>query len=395
MLTSDALASMAADLENDHVERKRSMSDKTKIEETICAFANDLPGHGEVGVLLIGVEDDGRPANLAITDQLLQNLASIRSDANILPFPQIAVYKGQLHGVDIAVIEVQPSKNTPHRLRGRVCVRVGPRRATATRDEERVLSERRRSFDLPYDQTPVFGATLEDLDLDYFKSEFLPAAVEAKTLARNERSLPEQLSSVHLASPDAIPNVAGVIMLGHNPTTWIKGAYIQFLRIDGTEVTDPIVDRRELRGPMGRGLTQLDELARTHIRVATQITGSDHEKIRPDYPIDALQQLLRNAVMHRSYEASHAPIQWLWFRDRIEILNPGGLYGRTTPQTFGRPGGNDYRNPTLAGALGALGFVQKFGFGIPLARRACKNNGNPEPEFAFEHGNFAVILRSA
>ena len=395
MLTPDDLAALALDLENYHVERKRSMSDKSKIEEAVCAFANDLPGSGRTGVLIVGVEDDGAPAGLGITDQLLQNLASIRSAGNILPFPQLTVYKAQLDGTDIAVVEVSPSQNTPLRLRGRVRVRVGPRRDTATRDEERILTERRRAFDGPYDQSPVHGARLDDMDLALFRNEFLPAAIDAVTLAQNERSVPEQLASLHLASPDAVPNVAGVVMLGVDPTTWVKGAYIQFLRIDGSELTDPLVDRRELVGPLSRVLAQADDLARAHIRVAAVVAGTSRDQSHPDYPMDALQQLLRNAVMHRNYETSHAPVQWYWFRDRIEIHNPGGLFGRATPETFGKPGGNDYRNPTIASALAALGFVQKFGLGVPLARKACADNGNPPPEFTLDSASFAVTLRPA
>ncbi|GAB5545236.1 MAG: helix-turn-helix domain-containing protein [Sandaracinaceae bacterium] len=394
-LSDKEIEALAIDEENYRVERKRSLASKTKIEEAICAFANDLPGSGEAGVLMVGVEDDGTPAGIAIDDALLQSLASIRSDGNILPFPQLTVEKRRLKGVDIAVVEVWPSHNTPLRLRGRVCVRVGPRRDTATRDEERILVERRRSWDGPFDQAPVHGATLDDLNLDVFQKELLPNAVDAETLAKNSRSTPEQLTSLHLASPDAVPNVAGLLLLGHDPTAFVKGAYVQFLRINGSELTDPIADRRELSGPLPTVLREMDALTRSHIRVATKFAGTDKETNQPDYPLSALQQLLRNAAMHRNYETSNAPIQWYWFDDRVEIHNPGGLFGRATPETFGQPGGNDYRNPTLAAGLHALGYVQRFGFGVPLARKACRDNGNPEPEFKFQPGTFATIVRKA
>ncbi|WP_170229108.1 hypothetical protein [Polyangium fumosum] len=111
-------------------------------------------------------------------------------------------------------MEVQPSHEPPVRLRGRVRVRVGPRRDTATRDEERILTERRRNWDGPFDQRPVHGATLDDLDLKLFQQEFLPSAVAPEVLRENGRSIPEQLAALHLASPDAVPNVAGLLVLG-------------------------------------------------------------------------------------------------------------------------------------------------------------------------------------
>jgi len=396
MLDTQEIARLAGSLESFHVERKASFKPaKSDIEEEICAFANDLPGAGQSGIILIGVTDrTGQPTGLAVTDELLREITDIRSSGNILPFPVMSVYKVTLDDRDIAVIEVQPSHDPPVRLRGRVCVRVGPRKGTATRDEERVLNERRRGWDGPFDQRPIGGATLDELEMTVFEREFLPSAVTPEVLRENGRSRPEQLSALHLASPDGVPNVAGMLILGRDPTAYIPGAYVQFVRVDGTELTDPILDRKELMGPLPEVLRRLDEITDAHIRVATTVAGSTVERRAPDYPIAAMQQLLRNAVMHRNYETSNAPVQWYWFSDRIEIHNPGGLYGRTTPQNFGKPGGNDYRNPTIAGALYLLGFVQRFGMGILMARKACSDNGNPAPEFVFEAANFAVIVRT-
>ena len=396
MLSPEELEALAADLETARVERKASLSDKSKIEEAICAFSNDLPGTGAPGVLIVGAEDKtGAPTGLAITDQLLLTLTSIRSDGNVLPFPSLQVYKARLQGIDVAVVEVTPALNPPVKLRGRTVVRPGPRGATATPDEERRLVERRRSFDLTFDQQVVHGATLEDLDMLLFEREVLPSAVDAETLRVNHRTPAEQLSALHLASRDGVPTVAGLLLLGRNPVTFIPGAYVQFLRIDGLELTDPLVDRKELVGPLPDVLRRMDDITGAHIHVATTVADGPLERRTPDYPIAALQQLLRNAVMHRNYETSHAPTQWYWFADRIELHNPGGLFGRATPETFGRPGGNDYRNPIIAAMLHRLGFVQRFGMGVPLAIKACKDNGNPEPEFAFQPQTFAVTVRRA
>lgn len=396
MRSEQEIAALAADSESASVERKAAFKPaKSAIEEAICAFSNDMPGTGRPGFLLIGVDDKtGRPTGLAVTDQLLVEIASIRSDGNILPFPVMQVEKAVLQGQDIAIVEVSPSPQPPVRLRGKVCIRVGPRRDTATRDEERILTERRRSWDGPFDQRPVSGATLDDLDLRLFEREFLPSAVSPEVLRENGRSVPEQLAALHLASPDGVPNVAGLLVLGREPTTYLPGAYVQFLRIDGKDLTDPIVDRKELSGPLPEILRRMDDLTNAHTHVAVTVAGRPVEGRQPDYPLSALQQVLRNAAIHRNYETSNAPIQWYWFSDRIEIHNPGGLYGRATPQTFGKPGGNDYRNPTVAAALYRLGFVQRFGMGIPLTRKACRDNGNPEPEFLFESSTFAVIVRA-
>jgi ATP-dependent DNA helicase RecG len=99
------------------------------------------------------------------------------------------------------------------------------------------------------------------------------------------------------------------------------------------------------------------------------------------YPPAALQQLSRNAVMHRAYKSTNAPVRAYWFDDRIEIISPGGPFGEVTIANFGQPGIADYRNPHLAEAMRVLNLVQRFGVGIALAQAALRDNGNPPVRF--------------
>ena len=96
--------------------------------------------------------------------------------------------------------------------------------------------------------------------------------------------------------------------------------------------------------------------------------SANTERRTSHYPKAVLQQLIRNAVLHRTYEATNAPIKVYWFDDRIEIHSPGGPFGTVTEKNFGTPGITDYRNPNIADALKVLGFVQRFGVGIATAR---------------------------
>ncbi|MCL6507532.1 MAG: ATP-binding protein [Bryobacteraceae bacterium] len=97
-MTDSELTELLRDLESNRVERKASLSDRERIREAICAFANDLPNHGKPGVIFVGVHDHGDCANLTISDPLLRTLADMRSDGNILPFPTMTVEKRTLGG---------------------------------------------------------------------------------------------------------------------------------------------------------------------------------------------------------------------------------------------------------------------------------------------------------
>jgi ATP-dependent DNA helicase RecG len=129
------------------------------------------------------------------------------------------------------------------------------------------------------------------------------------------------------------------------------------------------------------------------MQTAVDFTSGPVEIQRPDYPIVALQQIVRNAVLHRSYENTNAPVRLYWFRDRVEIQNPGGPYGQVTKQNFGQSGISDYRNPNLAAVMKDLHYVQRFGFGIATARRELEKNGNPPLEFQVEDSWIAAIIR--
>jgi len=83
-----------------------------------------------------------------------------------------------------------------------------------------------------------------------------------------------------------------------------------------------------------------------------------------------------------------ATVRVYWFDDRIEIHNPGGPFGSVTPENFGQPGVTDYRNPNLAEALRALGYVQRFGAGIAIARKALRNR----LRFEVQPGFLAAIV---
>ncbi len=396
MLSESELETLLLDIESDRVERKSGLGDRDKIRQAICAFSNDLPDHKLPGVVFVGVNDDGSCANFPITDQVLLTLGDMRSNGDILPFPMMSVQKKTLHGCEIAIIEVQPAYAPPVRYNGRVWIRVGPRRATATADEERRLTEKRRAGDLPFDRQPAYGTTLDDLDLTLFQRVYLPTAVSPEVLAENQRTVEQQLVSLHFLTKEALPNHAAILTLGKEPRSWIPGAYIQFLRIEGMDLTDPIRDQKELAGALSDLLHQLDELLEANISTPSNIQGGSIEIRQPDYPLIALQQLARNAILHRTYEATNAPTRIHWFSDRIEILSPGGPFGQVNKSNFAKPGITDYRNPLLAEAMKVLGFVQRFGMGIPLAQKELEKNGNPPPEFQVEpSGILAVVRRKA
>ena len=391
--TNPELEGMLADLESDRVERKQSFKgdSPTTVREAVCAFANDLAGHGEPGVVFIGVRDDGAPLEgFDVSDELLRQLADIKTDGNIVPPPTLLVEKRHLRGHDLAVVTVWPCDSPPARFKGRIHVRWGPRRGLANAQDERILNERRRHRDRPFDVQPVADATLDDLDRLRFEQEYLPSLVARDVLATNERSYEQKLAATKLVLSDAEPKptVLGLLVVGKSPADWLPGTYTQFLRLAGDDLTAPVADEEVVHGAVADQIRRLEEKLEAHNLRGVRFTDLPQEERREAYPMAALRQLARNAFMHRSYEATNAPVRVYWFDDRIEIHNPGGPFGSVTPENFGQPGVTDYRNPNLAEALRALGYVQRFGAGIAIARKVL----GPRLRFEVQPGFVAAIV---
>ena len=382
--------------ESDRVEFKESLlgDAPTRIREAICAFANDLPGHEEPGLVFVGVKDDGTIGDLSVTDRLLQQLADMKTDGNIVPPPSLTVEKHVLRDREVAVVTVQSSNSPPVRCKGVIHVRTGTRRDTATAQDERILNEKRRYKDFPFDIHPLPSAGLSDLNLTRFENEYLPQAFSDEVLAANDRSLKEQLAATKMiaAVDQPIATVLGILAIGKNPQDFLPGAYVQFLRINGNELTDEIIDAKEIRGAIPELLGNLEDKMAAHNRTAVDITTDYLEKRTELYPTEALHQITRNAVMHRTYEATNAPVRVYWFNDRIEVTSPGGAFGAVTIENFGERGLVDYRNPNLADAMKTLGYVQRFGVGIPIAKKQLMEAGHPEPEFNISADFMSVII---
>jgi len=392
MIQENELIRLLAEGEADRIERTTSIKDTDKFSEAVTAFANDLPNHGLPGYLVIGVNDDGSPSGLEVTDQLLQNLGGLRSDGNIQPLPSLNVAKFSLPGGDVAVVEVLPSDLPPVRYKGRVCIRVGPRKGVANQQDERILTEKRIAHARTFDALPCLGSSMDALATDLFQNTYLSQAVAPEVIAENNRDLATQLGSLRFYDLNRqCPTNAGILLFGKNPLQWLPGSYIQFLRLEGSSSTGEVLVEKSLSGDLLTVLRELESLADLHIESRPVPVSALRERQAVNYPRVALRELLMNAVLHRSYE-SNTPIRFYWFSDRVEIQSPGGLYGEASPENF--PNQNSYRNPVLAEAMKALGFVNRFGRGVLRAQEALEQNGNALAEFQFDANYVLALIRA-
>lgn len=205
---------MLLDLESDRIERTVSTTNTDKFGQAICAFANDLPDHRRPGYLIIGADDNGVIQPLKITDELLKNLAAIRTDGNVQPQPSMVVEKVELESGEIVVVEVQPAIYPPVKYKGRVWVRIGPRKGVANEADEKRLIEKRVCHISTFDALPCLGTTIDDIDVSLFRLSYLPRAVPEDVIADDRRDIRLQMQSLGFYDMrHDCPTYAGIIFL--------------------------------------------------------------------------------------------------------------------------------------------------------------------------------------
>ena len=396
MLTAEEVKELLLDLENERVERTISTDNTEKFSQAICAFANDICSTGLRGYLFIGAYDKGKLSGLKATDKLLKDLSSLRSEGNILPAPSMSVYKVPFPEGDVAVIEVQPSKLTPVRYKGRIWIRVGPRKAIANEDDERILMEKRVANFLPFETQPCYGSTIEDLDLDAFKTKYLPNAVDPELLKDDNRDVKSQLASLRLYDKsEDCPTNFGMLLLGKAPTLFIGGAYIQYVKFEGTHRATKVLKEVAFKSNLLKTLKDIDNFV--HYTIENQrpvYVTMMREDMKINYPYRAMREIVMNSIMHRSFEGTNSPIHFYEYSDRIEIDNPGNLYGRVNIENF--PNETDYRNPMIAAAMKTLGYVNQFGMGLQTAKETLEHYDCKPAEYILDdRTTFRVVVYSS
>ena len=396
MISKEEITVLLEDIENERVERTISTKDTDKFAKAVCAFANDISNKKLPGYLMIGADDKtGKLSGLEVTDELLRSLAGLRSDGNIQPKPALMVEKVSFPEGDLAIVEVLPSKITPVKYKETAYVRIGPRKSEANEEEIRILREKSEVKSPTFDTTPCLHSTIDDLDLDLFKAEYLPKMISVNTLKEDKRDIKQQLASLKLFDlVQDCPTVAGILLIGKDTSHILFGAYIQYVEFAGQKITSKVINERQFSGNLITMLREIDYFIKYTIQKQRPVFVTVlREEMRINYPYEAIRELAMNLIMHRNYQ-TNAPAKFYEYSDRIEMDNPGGLYGKAQPENF--PNTNDYRNPVIADAMKVFGYVNRFNRGIDMVQEILEENKNKPAIFDFSNiSTFKVTVKSA
>lgn len=201
------------------------------------------------------------------------------------------------------------------------------------------------------------------------------------------------------------PTLAGTMIFSEYPQAFYPQLFIACVVIPGInlgdvgEVGQRFNDNKRIEGNIEQMLEGTLNFIRKNMRSKVVIDSkTGKRKDIYEYPILALREAIANALIHRDYsnQTENAYIQVYMYDDRIEIQNPGALYGINKIEKLGTDTIMESRNSTLVRILEEKGSViENRHSGIPTMRREMKKMNLPDPEFIEERGSFKVIFRNS
>lgn len=155
------------------------------------------------------------------------------------------------------------------------------------------------------------------------------------------------------------------------------------------------IDNERITGAIPDMVEAAVDFVRKNSRTKTIIGEDGQRRDKPEYPIKAVREAIVNALVHRDYSVhtENVPIRIEMYRDRMEIISCGGLYGKITIDSLGKVT-PEMRNAALANILELLDVTENRYSGIPTIRAEFRDAGLPAPIFSVRHGEFIVEMKN-
>lgn len=352
---------------------------------TVSELATVLTGlaNRDGGTVLLGVAPRGnqimgiRDAEY-LTDIVFQ-AALLIDPPLVLPVPQVL----DIDNLQLLSVTVPPGLPHAFNFEGRYLIRQGSRTEPLPPRELRGLLMARGA--LQFEAQVPENASLDDLDFDqvdvYREAMGLPAGESLEALLSRRGCIRTEGKSLK-------PTYAGLLLFGKHPQQWSPSASILAARFSGITISDQFV-KQEIRGTLPQQIRQAETFVRDQLRSVVRLVGLAREET-PEYPLEAVRELLVNAVAHRDYNQAGDSIHLHIFADRLEVHSPGDLPGPVTLDNLLEA--RFSRNAVIAQVLSDLGYVERLGYGLNRVVTVMRQNNLPEPKFEEAGGAFRVTI---
>ncbi|MBO5167256.1 MAG: putative DNA binding domain-containing protein [Lachnospiraceae bacterium] len=372
----------------------------TRLFDTLSSFSNQDEG----GVIVFGLDEkenfaikgvyDTQDLQKKVTEQCKQMEPTVRALFTICEIEGKIIVSAEIPGVDIS--ERPVFYKGVGRIKGSY-VRVGE--SDEPMSEYEIYSYEAFRKRIRDDIRTISNSKMQLLDEKRMKDYLDAVKDERKNLAENVSN--EEIMELMGITADGTPTLAGLMTFSKYPQTYFPQLCITAVALPGTEMGavgddgERFIDNKRITGAIPDMLEEAVEFVRKNSRTKTIIDETGHRNDKAEYPIKAVREAILNALVHRDYSihTENIPIRIEMYRDRMEITNSGGLYGKISIDALGKVH-PETRNAVLANILELLKITENRYSGIPTMRTECLNAGLPAPIFSVVHGEFKVVMRN-
>ena len=405
-MQTDALKKLVMDIcnkqsESQNIEVKAATKGcPTRLFDTLSSFSNQDEG----GVIVFGLDEkedfaikgvyDSQDLQKKVTEQCKQMEPTVRALFTICEIEEKIIVSAEIPGVDIS--ERPVFYKGVGRIKGSY-VRVGE--SDEPMSEYEIYSYEAFRKRIRDDIRTISNSKMQLLDEKRMKDYLDAVKDERKNLAENVSN--EEIMELMGITADGTPTLAGLMTFSKYPQTYFPQLCITAVALPGTEMGavgddgERFIDNKRITGAIPDMLEEAVEFVRKNSRTKTIIDETGHRNDKAEYPIKAVREAILNALVHRDYSihTENIPIRIEMYRDRMEITNSGGLYGKISIDALGKVH-PETRNAVLANILELLKITENRYSGIPTMRTECLNAGLPAPIFSVVHGEFKVVIKN-
>ncbi|MBE6552285.1 MAG: AAA family ATPase [Ruminococcaceae bacterium] len=377
--------------------KKAGQGTPEKLYDTLSSFSNQYGG----GTIIFGIDEksgyqvtgvyDVQDLQTKVTQQALQMEPVVRPIFTVSEYMDKKIVSAEIAEIDIN--DKPCFYKAAGRLRGSY-IRVGESDEPMTEYEVYCFEAYKKK--IRDELRMVDRSSQADFSTETLEEYFLKTRKVKTNLAKLTS---ERILSLQGMIIDGKPTVAGLMVLGFYPQAFFPQMSITAMVVDGTAFGESnssgerFIDNKRIEGTIPQMLEEAMAFVRRNIRTATVIDDNGRRNDKPEYPLKAVREVILNALVHRDYSihTEDSPIRIILYKDRMEVENPGGLYGRLTINDLGKMPA-DTRNPFLAASLEVMINTENRFSGIPTVIQEMKNAGLMPPVFESRRGNFKVIL---
>ncbi len=349
----------------------------TELAETLAAMANTHGGRVILGVAPRSSKVQGVADTEAAIDRVFQ--AALRVEpVLVLPMPLVRTAAGS----KVVVVSVPDGLPNVYNIQGRYLVREGRHNTPFSARALRELLVARGV--LQFESRVPVDADLDDLDVEQIEA-YLAHLNRPQT---DWGQFLLQRGCLAKEGDQLCPTYAALLLFGKNPQRWLPNASILAAHFPGISFSDEFI-KQDISGTLPQQLRKAETFLQDNVHAVVRMVGLSRQE-SPEYPYNAVRELLVNAVAHRDYNQQGDNIHLYLYSDRLEVHSPGELPGPVNLENLLKA--RFSRNPVIAQVLSDLGFVERLGYGLNRVVTVMRQNGLRAPHFEESGGAFRVTL---